>query len=79
MTQLEGFACGKAPLEHALSARVGDCTLATLRWNKADSFHGWLKALERDLRARRVNRNDPPTPSKAKEEGSGIAVTYTAN
>jgi hypothetical protein len=52
---------------------------AMLRWTKADSFHGWRKALDRDLRASRVNRNDPPKPSKTKDEGAGIGVALMAN
>ena len=79
MTQLEGFAQGAVHFDHAMSAHVGDCSRLTLRWNKAGSFHGWLKALDRDLRARRVNRIDPPKPSKTKDEGSGTAVALTAN
>jgi len=79
MTQLEGFAQGAVHSDHAMSAHVGDCRRLTLRWNKADSFHGWRMAFDRDLRARRVNRNDPPMPSKAKEVGSGTAVALIAN
>ena len=79
MTQLEGFAQGAAHSDHAMSAHVGDCRRLTLRWNKAGSFHGWRKAFDGDLQVRRVNRNEPPRPSKTKDEGSGIAVTYTAN
>ena len=79
MTQLEGFAQGAVHSDHAMSAHVGDCSRLTLRWNKAGSFHGWLKALDRDLRARRVNRNEPPRPSKTKDEGSGIGVALIGN
>ena len=79
MTQLEGFAQGAVHFDHAMSAHVGDCSRLTLRWNKAGSFHGWRKAFDGDLQVRRVNRNEPPRPSKTKDEGSGIAVTYTAN
>ena len=78
MTQLEGFAQGAVHSDHAMSAHVGDCSRLTLRWTKADSFHGWLKALDRDLRARRVNRNEPPRPSKAKDEGSGTTEALMA-
>ena len=71
MTQLEGFAQGAVHFDHAMSAHVGDCRRLTLRWNKADSFHGWRKALDRDLRARRVNRNELPTQTRTNVEGSG--------
>ena len=79
MTQLEGFAQGAVHFDHAMSAHVGDCSRLTLRWNKAGSFHGWLKALDRDLLARRVNRNDPPKPSRMSDEGSGITEALIAN
>ena len=78
MTQREGFAQEAVHSDHAMSAHVGHCSRLTLRWTKADSFHGWLKALDRDLRARRVNRNEPPIPSKAKDEGSGTTEALMA-
>ena len=59
--------------------RIENCKQGKPRWNKADSFQGWLKVFARDLRARRVNRNEPPKPSKTKDEGSGTAVALMAN